>query len=407
MSTPTAAAETTRNATLDDMVALLTDQQTRKLDMVVPADRMRADGTDLVIAGMEPQYEITEQGVTTTELDGRFTPTEVFDEGLAAKLGINLTYLRRMRTEFPSLYADNVNAWLHGREGERDADERAFFFRSFRGHDGADGVARALTSDRYRAMDNLDILTATLTGIHDTGTRVDVHSTDLSERKMIVRLHAPEIAAAAPVLLANYRNPFADPELDAQRRHNWNPTTGFGYGYEPGTEPVVFAGIRISNSEVGGGAFTMAPELRVKICTNGMVISADLMRNVHLGGKLEVGAVEWSEATQRKALDLITSKTADAVRTWLNPEYLARTIARIEEQAGKPVADAEKTITTVANVLKFTEVERSGILNHFIRGGQMTAGGVLNAVTSYSQTVVNADRADQLDGSALRVLALV
>jgi hypothetical protein len=39
-------------------------------------------------------------------------------------------------------------------------------------------------------------------------------------------------------------------------------------------------------------------------------------------------------------------------------------------------------------------------------GSQMTRGGVLNAVTSFSQTVASADRADELDGSALRVLEL-
>jgi len=37
----------------------------------------------------------------------------------------------------------------------------------------------------------------------------------------------------------------------------------------------------------------------------------------------------------------------------------------------------------------------------------MTAGGVLNAVTSFSQTVSDADRADAIDTQAMRVLDLI
>lgn len=61
----------------------------------------------------------------------------------------------------------------------------------------------------------------------------------------------------------------------------------------------------------------------------------------------------------------------------------------------------------MAKTLRFTDAERDGVLDYFIRGGQMTAGGVLNAVTSFSQTIPDADRADELDAQALKVLTLI
>ncbi|MGW1527891.1 hypothetical protein [Streptomyces sp. NPDC002159] len=44
------------------------------------------------------------------------------------------------------------------------------------------------------------------------------------------------------------------------------------------------------------------------------------------------------------------------------------------------------------------------ILAHFIRGGQMTAGGVMQAVTSTAQTLTDADHAAALEALALPAL---
>ncbi|MBJ6628722.1 DUF932 domain-containing protein, partial [Streptomyces sp. I4(2020)] len=44
------------------------------------------------------------------------------------------------------------------------------------------------------------------------------------------------------------------------------------------------------------------------------------------------------------------------------------------------------------------------ILSHFVRGGQMTAGGVMQAVTSTAQTLTDADQAAALEALALPAL---
>lgn len=409
---------TARNATLEDLISVLKDQQARKHDIVVPATALRARNGSLVVKGAEP--ELTADGVTT--VDGIYRPTQVCDEGLASKLGIPVRYLNRLRSEAPDLYDANVNGWLHGRtihraadtEVIRAADPRSFLLRCFRG-DGYEGVARALLSDSYRTMDNLDVLTAALDGIRRSGTEIEVHGCNLTDSRMYVDIAAPAVAALAPILLGGYRNPFDDPAVDAQRARNqaadierWRGIAAReGMGYTPGSEPVVFAGFRLSNSEVGGGAFSITPKLIVKICRNGLTVTQDAIRNVHLGGKLEEGIVEWSHATHRKALDLIAAKTADAVSTFLDANYLTRVLTRIEERAGKPITAASDVIRDVAKALRFTEAERDGVFDHFIRGGQITSGGVLNAVTSFSQTVADADRADELDSQALKVLDII
>jgi len=407
-----------RNATLTDLAELLKDQQARKVDMVVPSSAIHSRNGVIVVAGAEGVIDA--DGVT--DPNGEYHPTEVFDEGVSGKFKIPLQYVRRLRADAPDLYDTNLNGWLHGKRIRRspedvtvirDVDKRNFLLRCFRGSEGVTGVARALLSDRFALIDNFDVLTAALKGVKDAG--VDVHSDgiqcDLSDRRMFVRIPAPQIAVQAPKLLDGYRSPFTDPALEEQRNHGWSLDRGLaaaaaeGMKYEG--DPVVFAGIELVNSEVGLNQFEIRPVITIRVCKNGLVITEQTFKRVHVGGRLDEGQINWSEATQQKALDLIVAKTTDAVRTFLNVEFVQGVVDAIEEKSGVRVSEPRKTVEVLAKKLSFSEAETNGILNHFTLGGQMTAGGVLNAITSFSQTVANADRAHQLDELGLQALDLV
>ena len=79
-------------------------------------------------------------------------------------------------------------------------------------------------------------------------------------------------------------------------------------------------------------------------------------------------------------------KTRDALHAFLTPGFLARKLEKIEAAAGKPVTEPAKTIEIVGKSCGFTKAETQNVLDFFIRGGQMTAGGVANAITAFSQT---------------------
>jgi hypothetical protein len=386
---------TARNATLADLAELLTEQNGRKVDIVAPASKIRSLGGNFVIEGTESI--LSAEGVTQT--DGTYRPTTVCDEGVASKLGIPLAYVRKLREERPDLYDANVNGWLRGArmperlsiEGERawrdshPADPRSFMVRCFRGDGDGPGVARAFLSDSYKVIDNLDALTAALAGVRQAGANISVTGCDLTDRRMYVRIEAPEVTALAPTLLENYRSPFS--------------------GQSGRDLPVVSAGLVISNSETGGGAFTIVPRFVVKVCSNGMTITKDALRAVHLGGKMDEGVIQWSAETEQKQLDLITSKAKDAVATFLNVDYMERVIRSIEATAATPLTDSVKVIESVGSKL-FTKEQTAGVLDHFIKGGDVSAGGVLHAVTSFAQTIDDADVASDLEANALRAMEL-
>jgi hypothetical protein len=230
------------------------------------------------------------------------------------------------------------------------------------------------------------VLTAILGGVERAGVPVQVQGCDLTERRMYVRLYSDQVVAHAPALLEGYRSPFT--------------------GAEGAANPVVWGGLVITNSETGDGAATITPRLVVQVCANGYTITADAHRAVHLGGKLAEGVIDWSADTQQRNLDLITAKARDAVTRFLDPSYVRAVVTRIERDAGAPVERPQDTIALISQQLRFSDDTQQAILGHFIKGGSLTAGGVMHAVTSVAQTLPDADAAHELESRALKVLQL-
>jgi hypothetical protein len=234
-------------------------------------------------------------------------------------------------------------------------------------------------------MDNLDALTAALDGIRQAGVHVEIEGCDLTDRRMYVRIKAPEVQALAPELLRGYRSPFSG---------------------ETGTDnPTVFAGFVLSNSETGDGSFSVTPRIIVQVCSNGMTIARDAMKAVHLGGKMDEGVINWSRDTIDKQLALVTARARDAVATFLDKDYMVRVIREMEQKAGKKIEDVED-VRVVAKKLSFDQEQQDAIFNAFVKGGQFTAGGVMQAVTAAAQTTRDADKAADMEAQSLKALEL-
>jgi hypothetical protein len=405
------APDSTRNADMMDTLSLLQIQQETKLDAVVPATAVKAVNGNLEVLGvtMEAQAGLDPTSVAT------FRPTATCDGHLAEKLGIPANYLRKTREQRPDLFDANVNGWLHGTDavapGQLVAagpDPRRFLLRSFVDPEGGPGVARALLSDSYRTIDHLDVATAAMAGLRDSEAEVSILGCDLTNDRLTIRVAAPGIAVLAPELFKGYRSPV--PAWDGagvKETVRRLAAEGRGGMFPAGEEPIVFAGFVLKNSETGGGAYTITPRIVALRCTNGMTMTSDALRAVHLGAKLEEGIVQWSEGTLQKTLELIQSKTADAVRTFLDVEYVRGVIAKLEAKAGVVLSDPVKAVEVIGKELRFSDATRAGIMSHFIMGGQITSGGIMQAITSYAQEPsLSADQAQDLEDVAIKALDL-
>lgn len=385
--TTTLPAQYARNAEIGQVARLLQQIDAAAVDLNVPASRLGVQDGRLVLANLDPV--LTDTGVV--DVNGRFALTSTAVGHLGGLTGVPVRYLRDTQAVNLPLFDENLNSWF---AHDRLADKNVLV-RLLVGLDSANpdivGQARAFLSDRYGARDNLPFLLAVLDGIRQAGLRADQLdiSGDLTEDRMYITVNAPEIRGYGWKLLEGYRSPYGD-----------GRGTGHG-GADADNLPIISAGLLIQNSETGGSAAKITPRLVVRACSNGLQITRDAMRQVHLGAKLAEGQVEWSAETRRAANELARTQATDAVKSFLNASYVQKVVDALEADAATPVTEVAKTIEVVAKEQGYTEGEADSILNFFIDGGQRTAGGVLQAITAAVQQIEDPTRAFDIESSAL------
>ena len=451
-----ARVPTARNASYPDILSLLQELDARSIDIIVPAHEAQFVDGMLKISGGKTYVD--DEGVTL--VDGEYWPTQGFDDQLAERLDVPAAYLRRLRNGrmekggekqlAPSridLWDANVNGLLGGRKqrahtvylhdeaGEITGteqqvrwealppDSRSFYMRLLLGGGDSVGVARACLSNKFAPMDHVQGLKAMLDGVMQAGISPESLriTGDLSENRLRINVEAPEILAAAPELLAGYRSPFdnggeaarrqgkgysLEERIEAGRRWRESGRASGHHMYQPGTEPIVSAGFAFSNSETGFGRYSLRPRFVFVKCSNGLTLVKEGFARAHVGARQEDGMVEWSDDTTRKELALITAQTRDSVQVMLSQEFLETKLAEMTRLAGKEITEPEKTIEVVGKRMLFSKEETDMVLRHFLLGGQLTSGGVMQAVTSVAQTIADPDRAIEFGDKAIEVLEL-
>jgi hypothetical protein len=117
------------------------------------------------------------------------------------------------------------------------------------------------------------------------------------------------------------------------------------------------------------------------------------------------GVIRYSERTRQANLELITSQAEDAVRTFLDVEYMKAVLAEMTENAATELkGDAEKAIKEVTQKIECPALY-DDVLTAFIKGGQMTRGGIVQAVTAAAQSSdIDADMAFAMEERATALL---
>lgn len=393
------AHETLRKADLSAIGALLESQRIRTVDMATQGRNLWVANGNLVVQGVEPQVDMTPDGVTTTDVNGVYAFGDIGIESMAARLNLPSSHLKTWRADRPDLFDTVVGYFLRGElNGEPSPhitpDGRIHTLRLLTADNTAvnevDGMVRAMLGGNYFAVDNLDLLSAVADGMYEAGitpqnSRIEA---DLTESRMVVKVWVPELFALAPAVFGNYRSPFT--------------------GETVTTMPKVFAGLVFSNSEVGRGAWSVTPRIVFEACRNGQPIAKDAFEKRHTGERLEEhGVIKWSEDTQRANLALITKKTRDAVRTYLDVDYVKATLASLAADADVRVTEAPEEIITKVTRHTGNTANRSAVLNMFMQGGQYTSGGVMQAYTAAAQVTDSGDVAYDLESRAMTAMQWV
>lgn len=342
-----------RNTDLRSLIEHLKAEHSRKHDVIVPERMLSFANTD---DGLTVNVPEVMEG-TDIRIDTPCTVTSKAVGDLADRLAIPVAYLRRMLAEADHrpLAVSNLGHWA-------ERSTKSVMLRSFFNGEGG-GVLRAVLSDRYRSIDHLDTIYATLEGFRQAGVRPTTTVANLTDGRLDIRFTSEDVAINIADLVGDYR-----------------------HGGRSGSDlPMLFAGFSLRNNETGGGAYSLVPMVVVQVCTNGMTRVKDAYRAIHLGEKLEEGVIEWSAETIQRQLALITSKTCDVVKATLSTDFLDRVANEMREAKGVVITKPAETIKAVSKTLRWTEEQGDAILASFIAGGDVTALGLGQAVTATAQ----------------------
>lgn len=326
------------------------------------ASRVKANQTlkhDLIADTRAVTMRIDDDKAPSLQIEtDRFGVMPIAHDQIASRLNIPARYYARMQADAPDLLADNVNHWF------RNSPEKRMI-RTL------GGDVRAFLSNRYQRIENEEIANVTLPILADVPDLRFI-STQVTDARMYIHAVAPRI-------------------------------TG-----EVNVGDVVQAGIIISNSEVGLGSVSIKPLIYRLVCKNGMIMPDGKFTARHVGAKIDNSQDLWSDEAKRADDRAILLKVRDVVRAILSEKVFTENLDKMRalterRLTGNPV----KAVEVLAQKVGASEAEHGDILRSLIEGGDLSAWGLLNAVTHQAHTAKSYDRAVELEqaGGALVDLA--
>jgi len=330
------------------------------VELAIELERQSQAKTDYIVD--TKVLEMTPNGSLTINNDSaqEFPITDHAHTQIAARLDIPAKYYNRMKSEVPHLLAANVNGWFQSKPERR-------MMRTL------DGNLRAFLSDRYRRLDNFDLASAALPILAEMGEGIEIVSSELTGSRMYIKA--------------------------INRRLELSVKKG----------DVVQAGVCITNSEVGLGSLKVEPLVFRLICLNGLIAQDYATKKYHVGRVADEGeAYElYSDETLKADDKAFYLKVQDTVRAAVDVAKFGQIVNRMQaatEQKieGNPVA----AVSVLSEKFGYDNEEKSGILTHLIQGGDLTAYGLLNAITRTSQDLIDSDRSTELERDGSKVLNL-
>lgn len=331
--------------TLSQLAAELERQANTKKDYIADTRRLKME---VLRDNSAPKNEM----VILQGVNGGMTLKPIAHQQLAASLQIPKPYYDRMLSEAPDLLSSNVNQWLEKQPATK-------LIRTL------DGEVRAILSDSYRPLDNFDLTEAVLPQLMNL--EASVESCEVTDSRLYLKCVTPRIQGSVK-----------------QGDH-------------------IQAGIVISNSEVGQGSLRLEEMDYRLVCLNGM-IRGTAVRKAHLGrstaGRDAIeDAREFFKSETRAADDrAFFLKIRDAVGAMFNQDRFNARIEQYKEAGARVItADPVKVIEVTAKRFSFNDKERSSILTHLIKGGDLSQWGLANAITRAAQDVESYDRSTEME----------
>ena len=324
-----------------DLVSLVEELKRRKLNSFD------------IVAEDEHIYAIPDENfglVLGVYKTGKWSLTEWAHSQLAEKTGIPKRYYDKMREAGKfELLADNVNAWL---QGER---------RLIR---ILDGKVRAILSDRYRIIDNYDLVFLALDEFKKKET-IEIYRIDLTETMLYIK-------AIDRTLTDTIKE-----------------------------QDIVYGGLVIRNSEVGASALRIEPFIFRRVCSNGLILPK-ILKKIHLGRQItEIEDINWSDETKELEDKVFWSKVRDVIRATFHRQTFQSWVEKLKESTKIEIKKPMEAVNNIVGHLGLSEEQKQKLLMHF---SEPTKYGLINAVTNLASQTMNVDEQVKLEEFAGEIL---
>ena len=222
---------------IQQLAIAIQNEADNKKDFISPSQRLN------IIANGDLKLEM-KSNVEDVSLE--YPLTQIASRQMGEKIGIPAKYFDRMMQDAPDLLAHNANHWLE--KEPKDVMIRTLF-----------GKVRAILSNKYQRIDNVEIATDILPILLDQGKNgLEIASCEVTERKLYIKAVMHSL----------------------QR--------------EVKTGDIVEAGVWITNSEIGFGQFEVAPFIHRLVCLNGMKVNDAKFGKRHVGTRADVNDTTYS-----------------------------------------------------------------------------------------------------------------
>lgn len=358
------------------LTAIRRDEATTHVDLGTLAGelaRMQATKRDYVIDTRRATFNSTDDGrpagslLSFDQANDELVSGMVNDHAhgqIAARVGIPKKYYDRLRDEAPTLLDQNVGHWFLAKPERR-------MIRML------DGKVRAFMSDRYRRLDNYDLMErAVLPALRDI-EGIRFHVASLTPERMVLRAVLPTV----------------------QRE----------VGHSVGD--IVQAGFQLRNSEVGASALSVEPFVWKLDCLNGQVSNAAAIRAYHVGRVIddsEESQISFRNDTLAAADKATFLKCRDAISQCLSESVLDEIVEQMRAAADHTmrVQNPARATEALARTFDLNDDEQSGTLMSLARGGDFSLWGMVNAVTDMAKAADTFDRQEELERLGGKLLTL-
>jgi hypothetical protein len=330
-------------------------------EIATELERQAKSKKDYIADTRRLSLEARPSGLVLQGVNGGMQLRDTAHTQLADTLKIPMQYYDRMLREAPDLLAKNVNNWLEAQPAKK-------LVRTL------DDQVRAVLSDSYRPLDNIELAEAVLPRLMDI--EAEVVSTEITEKRFYLKAIYSKVQG------------------------------------EVKKGDLIQAGSVISNSEIGLGSLKVQELDYRLVCLNGMIREA-IVRQAHLargarGHDAIEDAREYFKPETRLADDrAFFLKIRDAVGAMFSAERFNTRIRQYQEaDTIKLNTEPKEVVEVTSKRYGFSEGEQSSILKHFIKGDMPSVWGLANAITRTAQDCESYDRATELEAIGGNVIEL-